>query len=67
MNALSPAEPVIAVLLPCYNEERTVGAVVRGFREALPGAAIYVYDNNSSDLTALNARAAGAVVVREPR
>ena len=67
MNALSPAEPVIAVLLPCYNEERTVGAVVRGFREALPGAVIYVYDNNSSDLTALNARAAGAVVVREPR
>jgi glycosyltransferase involved in cell wall biosynthesis len=57
----------IAVLLPCYNEEKTVGDVVRRFREALPDAAIYVYDNNSSDLTALKARAAGATVVREPR
>src|SRR5690606_34361668 len=53
--------------IPCFNEERTIGAVVRGFREALPHAAIFVYDNNSSDLTALKARAAGAIVVREPR
>lgn len=67
MNVLPSSEPVIAVVLPCYNEEQTVGAVVRGFRDALPGAAIYVYDNNSTDLTALHARAAGAVVVREPR
>lgn len=67
MNAHPKAEPTIAVLLPCYNEEHTIGAVVRGFRDALPGAAIYVYDNNSSDLTALQARAAGAVVVREGR
>lgn len=57
----------IAVLLPCYNEEKTVGDVVRRFREALPTAQIYVYDNNSRDLTALKARAAGAIVVREPR
>ena len=57
----------IAVLLPCYNEEKTVGDVVARFREVLPGATIYVYDNNSSDLTALRARSAGAVVVREPR
>lgn len=60
-------EPVIAVLLPCYNEELTIGEVVRRFRETLPGASVYVYDNNSKDLTALKARAAGAVVVREPR
>ncbi|MDX8470194.1 glycosyltransferase [Mesorhizobium sp. VK23B] len=60
-------EPVIAVLLPCHNEELTVGEVVRRFRETLPSATIYVYDNNSKDLTALRARAAGAVVVREPR
>ncbi len=57
----------VAVLLPCYNEEQTVGDVVRRFREALPAARIYVYDNNSRDLTALKARSAGAIVVREPR
>lgn len=57
----------IAVLLPCYNEEKTIGDVVARFRAVLPGATIFVYDNNSSDLTALRARAAGAVVVREPR
>ncbi|CDX16109.1 Glycosyltransferase [Mesorhizobium sp. ORS 3324] len=60
-------EPAIAVLLPCYNEELTIGEVVRRFRETLPSAAVYVYDNNSRDLTALKARAAGATVVREPR
>jgi glycosyltransferase involved in cell wall biosynthesis len=57
----------IAVLLPCHNEEKTIGDVVQRFRAALPDARIYVYDNNSSDLTALRARSAGAVVVREPR
>ena len=60
-------EPAVAVLLPCYNEEHTIADVVRRFRETLPAAAIYVYDNNSSDLTALKARAAGATVIREPR
>ena len=55
------------MLLPCYNEEQTIGDVVQGFRQALPTAQIYVYDNNSSDLTALKARSSGAVVVREPR
>ena len=60
-------EPSIAVLLPCYNEELTIADVVRRFRETLPHATVYVYDNNSSDLTALKARAAGAIVVREPR
>lgn len=57
----------IAVLLPCYNEAATIGAVVAGFRAALPSARIYVYDNNSADQTALNAALAGATVVREPR
>ncbi len=57
----------IAILIPCYNEEKTIGDVVLRFRETLPQAAIYVYDNNSSDLTALKARACGATVIREPR
>ncbi|MBB4567645.1 glycosyltransferase involved in cell wall biosynthesis [Rhizobium leucaenae] len=57
----------IAVLLPCYNEAATIGQVVRGFREALPTAGIYVYDNNSTDGTALHAMLAGATVVRERR
>jgi putative flippase GtrA len=57
----------IAVLLPCYNEAATIGEVVAGFRAAIPGARIYVYDNNSKDQTALRAALAGATVVREPR
>ena len=57
--------PRIAVLLPCYNEEAAIGATVRGFREALPGAAIYVYDNNSRDRTREIAAEAGALVRTE--
>ena len=57
----------IAVLIPCFNEELTVGKTVAGFREALPLATIYVYDNNSTDRTVDVARAAGAVVRNEPR
>lgn len=57
----------IAVVLPCYNEGATIGAVVAGFRAALPGARIYVFDNNSSDRTAIEARVAGAEVIRETR
>ena len=67
MRSAAASEPAIAVLIPCYNEERTIGDVVTRFRTALPGAAIHVYDNNSSDLTALAARAAGAIVHRERR
>ena len=55
----------IAVLVPCYNEEAAIARVVADFRAALPGAEIYVYDNNSVDRTAEVARAAGAVVRRE--
>ena len=52
MKSLHPTDPAIAVLLPCYNEEQTIGAVVRGFREALPQATIYVYYSNLTHLTA---------------
>jgi len=55
----------IAVLLPCYNEEAAIGQTVAGFRAALPGAEIYVYDNNSTDNTRGVAEAAGAVVRTE--
>ncbi len=54
-----------AILVPCYNEERAVAKVVADFRAALPDAAIYVYDNNSTDRTVEAARQAGAVVRRE--
>ena len=55
----------IAVLIPCYNESKTIEKVVLDFRRVLPDAAIYVYDNNSSDGTAEIADKAGAVVRRE--
>ena len=58
-------EPRIAVLLPCYNEEAAIAQTVAGFRDALPGATIYVYDNNSADRTVAVARAAGAIVRTE--
>lgn len=60
-----PADLRVAVLLPCYNEEAAIAQTVAGFRAALPGAVIYVYDNNSSDRTVEVARAAGAVVRTE--
>ena len=55
----------IAVLIPCYNEAITIGKVIRDFKQVLPEATIYVYDNNSSDGTDEIARAEGAVVVYE--
>ena len=55
----------VAVLVPCYNEARAIAKVVGDFRAALPGATIYVYDNNSTDGTAESAKGAGAVVRRE--
>jgi glycosyltransferase involved in cell wall biosynthesis len=57
----------VAVILPCYNEAAAIAEVVRDFREALPQAVVYVYDNNSGDETVEIARAAGAVVRRETR
>lgn len=55
----------IAVLIPCYNEEKTIEKVVGDFKKQLPEAAIYVYDNNSSDNTAKLAEKAGAIVRHE--
>jgi glycosyltransferase involved in cell wall biosynthesis len=55
----------VAVLIPCYNEAIAIPRVVADFRAAMPEAALYVYDNNSTDGTAAAARAAGAVVRRE--
>lgn len=55
----------IAVLIPCYNEEKTIAKVVADARVALPEAVIYVYDNNSTDRTGELAKAAGAVVRHE--
>ena len=60
-------QPSVAVLLPCFNEEVTIGKVVRDFKAALPDATVYVYDNNSTDHTAEIAAAEGAIVRREPR
>ena len=63
----SAACPRVAVLIPCYNEAVTIGKVVDDFRRVLPDAAIWVYDNNSTDDTARIAREHGALVRFEPR
>src|SRR4029078_820733 len=62
-----PVIPTIAVLIPCYQEELTIADVVHQFREQLPAASIYVFDNNSSDRTVEEAIRAGAMVVHERR
>jgi glycosyltransferase involved in cell wall biosynthesis len=64
---MNPTSLRIAVLVPCYNEEAAVAAVVDGFRKALPSAQVYVFDNNSRDRTAAIAREAGAEVRSERR
>ena len=61
------AQPRIAVTLPCYNEGVTIASVIAAFRQALPDAEIYVYDNNSSDDTVQQALDAGAIVRTETR
>ncbi|HEX9591696.1 MAG TPA: glycosyltransferase, partial [Bradyrhizobium sp.] len=61
------AQPRVAVLVPCFNEEAAVATVVTDFRKALPTAEIFVYDNNSSDRTMAVAREAGAEVRSERR
>jgi glycosyltransferase involved in cell wall biosynthesis len=69
-HALGIAEdrpPRIAVLIPCHNEEITIGKVVSEFCAALPSAKVFVYDNNSSDDTSGVAQKAGALVRREAR
>ena len=62
---MAQQQPRIAVLLPCYNEEAGIGETIAGFRDALPTATIYVYDNNSRDRTREIAAEAGAVVRAE--
>jgi glycosyltransferase involved in cell wall biosynthesis len=59
--------PKIAILIPCYNEEITIGQVIRDFKLKLPDADVYVYDNNSKDKTVEKAREAGAIVRYEKR
>ncbi len=59
--------PSIAVTIPCYQEEKTIAQVVADFKRELPGAVIYVFDNNCTDRTAEFARAAGAIVIREKK
>ena len=65
MTGASATQLRIAVLLPCYNEEAAVAQTVAAFRAALPGAEVYVYDNNSADRTREVAEAAGAIVRSE--
>ena len=60
-----PSGPSVAVLIPCRNEAATIAKVVSDFARSLPGTPIYVYDNNSSDDTAAEARRAGAIVRHE--
>ena len=55
----------IALLIPCYNEEKTIGKVIADAKKYIPEAVVYVYDNNSTDRTAEIAEKAGAVVRRE--
>jgi glycosyltransferase involved in cell wall biosynthesis len=62
-----PVAARVAILIPCYNEATTIGTVVRRFRQAVPDAAIYVFDNDSTDGTAQAAGQAGARVIDEPR
>ena len=66
-SSLAHGKYDIAVLIPCYNEARTIAKVVNDFRSALPEAKIYVYDNNSTDGTGEIAESAGAFVRHEKR
>lgn len=62
---MTTAGPRVAVIIPCFNEEVAIAQVVQGFRAALPQATIYVYDNNSTDDTAVAAAGSGAAVRNE--
>jgi glycosyltransferase involved in cell wall biosynthesis len=65
VEGVTAARYQVAVLVPCYNEERAIAKVIADFRAALPAATIYVYDNNSTDGTVAAAERAGAMVRRE--
>ena len=64
---MTPTSMRLAVLVPCFNEEAAIASVIASFRNALPTAEIYVYDNNSKDRTVAIAREAGAIVRSERR
>jgi glycosyltransferase involved in cell wall biosynthesis len=64
-GSLSEQRHKIAVIIPCFNEAHSIGEVVRSFKLVLPGAKIYVFDNNSTDDTVAVAGAAGALIRRE--
>ena len=66
MQTLPSSEPVVAVLIPCLNEEAAIGQTVRAFRSSMPKATVYVYDNDSTDGTVQAATNAGARVFSEP-
>src|SRR5208282_5232965 len=66
LPARTPLRPSVAVLVPCHNEAAAIGQVIADFRRHLPQAAIYVYDNGSTDDTAGIAHAGGAHVRAEP-
>ena len=57
----------IAIVIPCLNEEVTIGKVIQDFKQALPSAHIFVFDNNCTDQTASIAEAEGATVIQEKR
>jgi len=59
------SKPILWIVIPCYNEEKTIEKVVKDFKNVLPEATIYVYNNNSSDRTAELAEKAGAIVRNE--
>jgi len=67
MQSSPEKTPIIAVIIPCYQEALTIGKVIADFRRELPDARIYVYDNNCTDNTAAIAVQAGAIVRREKR
>jgi len=67
MKGLIDTNYKIAVLIPCYNEEKTIAKVVRDFRLQLPNSEIYVFDNNSTDNTVKEAKKSGAIVIDEKR
>jgi glycosyltransferase involved in cell wall biosynthesis len=67
MKTSNQAAPRIAILIPCYNEARTIAKVVGDFRREIPEATVYVFDNNSTDGTGDLARSVGAVVMQEKK
>src|SRR5689334_4355092 len=67
MKPITTESAKIAILIPCHNEEKTVREVVEAFRNELPSADIYVFDNNSTDRTVQLARDSGAIVFHEAR